>query len=214
MSKPFHVWFFGISNKMCSESLRHTHSPCAVGVAVPLNCIRFMISTLWPLWLKIIKQILDLTLYPLWDLDESSDFQALHSNKFECRVLNSCSYFTGSVLRKNNKNLLSFKVKHQILRQSQKHWSIIGIFWPILSKNFTKKGNTSVYHKLNWFFKLEKSKLFQYIYFSFDRKPQKWTTSDDHFIHHKVTQRYDISSEISIVFYFILTTMTVARNNL
>ena len=80
------------------------------------------------LWLKIIKQILDLTLYPLWDLDESSDFQALHSNKFECRVLSSCSYFTGSVLRKNNKNLLSFKVKHQILRQSQKHWSIHGIF--------------------------------------------------------------------------------------
>ena len=152
---------------------------------------------------------MDLTLYPLWDLDESSDFQALHSNKFECRVLSSCSYFTGSVLRKNNKNLLSFKVKHQILRQSQKHWSIIGIFLTNSIQKFHQKGNTSVYHKLNWFFNLKKSKLFQYIYFSFDRKPRKWPTSADHFIHHKVTQRYDISSEISIVFYFILPTMTV-----
>ena len=109
------------------------------------------------LWLKIIKQILDLTLYPLWDLDESSDFQALHSNKFECRVLSSCSYFTGSVLRKNNKNLLSFKVKHRILRQSQKHWSIFRIFLTNSIKKFTKLSNTSVYHELNWFFNLKKN---------------------------------------------------------
>ena len=128
-----------------------------------------------PLWLKIIKQILDLTLYPLWDLDESSDFQALHSNKFECRVLSSCSYFTGSVLRKNNKNLLSFKVKHRILRQSQKHWSIFGIFLTNSIQKLTNMSNTSVYHDLNWFSTLKKSKLFQYIYFSFDKKAPKIT---------------------------------------
>ena len=46
-----YLLFSRISNKMYLESLRHTRSSCAVSFAVPFNFTRFLISTLWSIWL-------------------------------------------------------------------------------------------------------------------------------------------------------------------